>query len=263
MQFYGLFEKIINYIPDSFTIVREYIYIALPFVLMACALFTAFFGLKCAGLWCAATFFGIGTSLTAYYILPAVNYNDVMFWIMGGVCLLVGILCAYFSKYLFRAQLVVSNFALVYASLPAFIVFLGDIPSKIVSAIVAGAMAFLNIKYKYLFVLLTTSFSGSFIFWEVIENRYNIKYTFVYAIIMGVLAFAFQCYMNRKQIKDTYKDVKKKYKKTKDEGEKIITKLEDEFEKEKEKLSHHNNNDDEMNQTEIDYEKEESACEKE
>ena len=242
MQFYGLFEKIINYIPDSFTIVREYIYIALPFVLMACALFTAFF---------------------AYYILPAVNYNDVVFWIMGGVCLLVGILCAYFSKYLFRAQLVVSNFALVYASLPAFIVFLGDIPSKIVSAIVAGAMAFLNIKYKYLFILLTTSFSGSFIFWEVIENRYNIKYTFVYAIIMGVLAFAFQCYMNRKQIKDTYKDVKKKYKKTKDEGEKIITKLEDEFEKEKEKLSHHNNNDDEMNQTEIDYEKEESACEKE
>lgn len=259
MQFYDLFESVLNYIPESFSGARELIYLVLPYVLMGCALFTSFFGLKCAGLWCGVTFFITGSTVSSYYLLPATNFNDVRFWVMFAVCLLIGVLCAYFSKYLFRAQLVISNFALVYASLPAFILFLGDVASKLVSVIVAAAMAFLNIKYKYIIVIATTSFSGSFIFWEVLENRYDVKHKFVFAIIMGAIAFAFQCFINREKLKDTYKDVKKKYKKTKDGGEKLITKLEEEVEKVKNNTHYEEDNDDNIQINS----QEETICEKE
>ena len=222
MQFYDLFRELIGYIPERFGAISSVFYSVMPFVLMACALFTAFFGLKCAGWWCALTFFFLGATVSSKYILPAVNIYDFWFWIMFGACLIIGVLCAYFSKYLFRAQLAASEFLIVYAALPSFILYFGDIPSKIISAVVALAIVFLTVKYKYIFVIPTTAFSGSFIFWEAAQGYVDFGQKTVNAIIMGIVATAFQCYISRDKLKETYKDVKKKYNKTKDEGERVM-----------------------------------------
>ena len=62
MQFYDLFKDAISYIPERFTVLNNVVSAFLPFVLMACALLTAFFGLKCVKWWCMLTFFFFGTS---------------------------------------------------------------------------------------------------------------------------------------------------------------------------------------------------------
>ncbi len=227
MQFYDLFKTIINYIPDAFSPVRAFMWEAMPYVLMGCALFTSFFGLKCAGIWCGLTFFWMGGTLAARFLLPAFNMYDFWFWTMFGVCIAIAVLCAYFSKYLFRAQLMISSFLLVYSSLPAFVWYLGERGAVAVSLIVAAAIAFLTVRYKYLLVIITTSFSGSFIFWEVVSDRYGVPYEKLWAVLMGFVALAFQCYICREQLKETYKDVKEKYKKTEKGSKKAYRYLDD------------------------------------
>ena len=227
MQFYDLFRNLLTYIPDRFSYVSGFFSELLPLLLMVCALFTAFFGLKCGSLWCGTTFFLLGSSLSAQYILPSVDFQDLGFWFALSLCVIIGVLCAYFSKYLYRVQLAVSLFFLVLTGMPPFIFHFGDLFARIVSAVVALALAFLSVKYKYLIVIVTTSFSGSFIFWNVISsNYYDVPFEFFVASFMGVAALCFQVYFNREQLKETYKDVKMKYKKTKRAGEKAVDKVE-------------------------------------
>lgn len=216
MQFYDLFRTLLDYIPERLSFVSDFFGSVLPFVLMACALFTAFFGLKCASLWCSGTFFFLGLTFSAHYILPAVNLKNFDYWLALGICIIIGVLCAFFSKYLYRVQLTVSLFFLVLAGMPSFIFFFGDIFAKVISAVVALALAFLSVKYKYIIVILTTSFSGSFIFWNVVSNVYELPFEFLISAAMGVAALCFQVIWNREQLKETYKDVIAKYNKTRE-----------------------------------------------
>ena len=227
VQFYDLFKSIFDNIPAGFPAVREFLTELMPYLLMGCALFTAFFGLKCASAWCCVTFFMLGGTVSAKLLLPAFNMYDFWFWVMFSVCIVIAILSAYFSQYLFRAQLVVSMFFLVYASLPAFVWYLGEWGAKIVSLVVACALAFLTVKYKYMLIIATTAFSGSFIFCEVMAERYAMPYEKPVGILMGVLAFMFQCFICRKQLKETYEDVKWKVEKTEQEGKKAYRYLDD------------------------------------
>lgn len=222
LQFYDFFKSLLDYIPQELSGVHAFFISLLPYILMVCSLFTAFFGLKCAKWWCALTFFFLGASVSSQLLLPSVDLDDMRFWIMLGVSISVGIICGYFSKYLYRAQLVISMFTLVYAALPSFILFFGDAVSKAVSLLVGLALAFLSVKYKYIIAIATTSFSGSFIFWGVIEDTFSVPYKTLFAVLTGIAALAFQCYMNRETLKNTYKDVKEKYKKTEKEGKKAV-----------------------------------------
>lgn len=222
MQFYDLFKDLMSLIPESLSGVRGLFSEVLPFVLLACSLFTAFFGLKCAGLWCSLTFFFTGVVVSAQLLLTDPDIYELWYWIALSVCLSVGVICAFFSKYLARVQLVASEFALVFASVPTVLLFLGGVPAKVVSFIIALAIAFLTVKYKYIIIIVTTSFSGSFIFWEVIEQHFAFRYKLLCAILTGVAALAFQVWMNWEQLKNTYEDVKKKAEKTKHGGEKAI-----------------------------------------
>ncbi len=222
MQFYDLFKELIGYIPASLGEVKGFFNLALPAVLVVCALFTAFFGLKCASLWCSVTLFFIGTTVSAKFLLPSRDLTDLNYWIMLAVCLSIGVLLGVFSKYPARIQLIIAMFTLAYASLPSFITFFGDTFSKIISAVVALALAFLTIKYKYIIIIATTSFSGSFIFWDVMNDEFHLKYKTLYAMLMGLSALAFQCYMNYDRLKATYEDVKMKAEKTERGGEKAV-----------------------------------------
>ncbi len=227
MQFYEFFKSVLDYVPDSYGYARDFMWSIMPYILMGCALFTAFFGLKCANAWCYVTFFLMGGSLSAKYLLPAFNMYDFWFWFMFAVCLTIAILFAFFSKYLFRAQLVVSMFFLVYSALPAFVWYLGERGADAVSIIAALALAFLTVKYKYILVIATTAFSGSFIFFEVAGDLYGVPYTRLFGILLGIAALAFQCYICREQLEETYRDVKMKYKKTEKGGKKLYHKLDE------------------------------------
>ena len=128
--------------------------------------------------------------------------------------------------YLARIQLAGSEFLIIYSTLPPLILAAGEVPAKIVSALVALAVVFLTVRYKYLVLLPTTAFSGSFIFWEVAVRYTDIGNEKLNGIIMGIIAFAFQCYISREQLKNTYEDVKKKVKKTEKGGEKAVSYVE-------------------------------------
>ncbi|GEM_PF-1063798 len=227
MEFYDLFRDLIGYIPKRLGFVSDFFYEALPLVLIASALFMAFFGLKYLSLWNGVTFFFLGLTLSADVLLPKRNLSDITYWSLLALCLIIGVLCAVFSKYLFRLQLVLTTFLVTWAALPSYITFFGDTFARTVSAIVALALAFLTVKYKYLILLFTTSFSGSFILWGVIEDRYGVPYKTALAILMGIAASAFQVYFNREQLRETYKDVKRKYKITKKTSEKAYHELQD------------------------------------
>ena len=222
MQFYDFFKELIGYIPSDYEVIRSMAYTFLPYFLMACALFTSFFALKCGAWWCGLTFFMLGSSVSWKYLIKTPDIYNFQFWILAGVCISIGILCAYFSKYLFRVQLLGSMFMLVYGSLPSFIFFFGDIPSKVISAVAAAALVFLTVKYKYLVVIATTSFSGSFIFWQVLCNLYPIPHETLFAVLMGIVALIFQVMINIDTILDTYDDVTNKIEKTKHGGEKAM-----------------------------------------
>ncbi len=232
MLFYDLFKELIGYIPERLGFLSGFFYEAMPFVLMACALFTAFFGLKYLAAWNAVSFFFIGLALSAEYLLPKRDLTDIVYWTWLAVCFIIAVLCAVFSKYLFRVQLVVTAFFAIYATLPSYITFFGETFSKIISAIVALSVGFLTVKYKYIVMIFVTSFSGSFAFWGVAEERYGVPYKVLLAFFTGVAACAFQVLINRKRLEETYKDVKKKYETTKKTGEKAYHEI-------KEKLHEH------------------------
>ena len=226
MQFYDLFKDAISYIPERYTVLNNVVSAFLPFVLMACALLTAFFGLKCVKWWCMLTFFFFGTSVSYKYLVDSIDFYDFKFWLLIALCVSAGIICALFSMYLARIQLAGSEFLIIYSALPPLILAAGEVPAKIVSALVALAVVFLTVRYKYLVLLPTTAFSGSFIFWEVAVRYTEIGNEKLNGIIMGVLAFAFQCYISREQLNNTYEDVKKKVKKTEKGGEKAVSYVE-------------------------------------
>lgn len=225
MQFYDLYRELISYIPDSFQVTKDLFEYLLPLILMVCSLLTAFFGLKCAKIWASLTFFFFGVTVCAGYILPEFNMYSEKYYIMLEICIAVGILCAYFTKYLSRIQISAAMFMMVYAALPSLFFFFGELPAKIISAIAALALAFLSVKYMYIITIATTAFSGAFIFFGVLGEYLEIKYRLVYSALLGFAALVFQAYDNRETLKKTYKDVKKKVKKTKEGSEKAVSKL--------------------------------------
>ncbi len=227
MLFYDLFKELIGYIPERLGFLSGFFYETMPYVLMACALFTAFFGLKYLAAWNGVSFFLIGLALSSSALLPKRDLTDLDYWISLAFCLIIAILCAIFSKYLFRVQLVVTTFFAVYATLPSYITYFGETFSEIVSAVVALSVAFLTVKYKYIIMIFVTSFTGAFAFWGVMEDSYGVKHKILFALLTGVVASAFQILINYEQLKETYEEVKKKYKTTKKTSEKAYHEIRD------------------------------------
>lgn len=222
MQFYDFFKELISYIPERFNQLNAVFDAAMPFVLMACALLTAFFGLKCVSWWCSLTFFFLGAGLSSKYLIKDVDIYSEYFWVMLGISISAGVVLAVFSKYPARLQLLISQFVIIYAALPHFIIEIGENAAKAVGLIVALAVTFLTVKYKYLITIPTTAFTGSFIFWDVAFLYGDFGNERLNGILMGIIALGFQCIISKEQIKETYNDVKKKVKITEKEGRRAV-----------------------------------------
>ena len=214
MQFYDFLKQLIGYIPDSSGVVKIMFGAFLPYFLMACALFTAFFALKCATWWCCLTFFLLGSGAASQLLLPKYDVYDFEFWLFFGVAVAIGIVCAALSKYLFRVQLAVSTYLSVLAALPAFVAQIGKPLAVTVSVVASLAFVFLFVKYRYLITIATTSFSGAFVFMDVADSMVGIKLKTLWAVLLGVFALFFQILLNHDMLEDTYLDVRKKVIKT-------------------------------------------------
>lgn len=226
MQFYDFLKQLVGYIPDSSGVVRAAFQAFLPYFLMACALFTAFFALKCAEWWCGLTFFLLGAGLSSKYLLPAYHWYDFQFWLLFGVSLAVGVLCAYFSKYLSRAQLGASAFLAVLAALPDFTTKIGMTAANVTSAVVAAAFVYLFVKYRYIVTMVTTSFTGAFILWDVLADRYNVPLKILWAVLTGLFALFSQTLINHEHLYKTYREVREKLIKTEHGIEHLEEKIE-------------------------------------
>lgn len=242
MQFYDFLKQLVGYIPDSSGVIRAAFQAFLPYFLMACALFTAFFALKCAKWWCGLTFFLLGAGLSSKYLLPAYHWYDFQFWLLFGVSLAVGVLCAYFSKYLARAQLGASAFLTVLAALPDFTTKIGMTAANVTSAVVAAAFVYLFVKYRYLVTMATTSFTGAFILWDVLDDLYGVPLKLVWAVLTGIFALFSQTLINHEQLYNTYREVREKLRKTEHGIEHLEEKIE---------AHHHRTHPDEADETEI------------
>ncbi len=222
MQFYDLFKELISHIPERYGALINFFDAVLPLALMVCALLTAFLGVKLVKWWCTVTFFFLGSALVMKTFSVDFNLYSKRFLIASAIAVFVGILFALLSTYLSRIQIAASEFMIVYSALPPLMFYLGNAPAAIVSVVIALAVVFLTVRYKYLILLPVTSFSGSFIFWEAALKYVDIGNETLNGIIMGLVAFAFQCYISSEQLKETYKDVKMKYDITKKEGERAV-----------------------------------------
>ena len=64
------------------------------------------------------------------------------------------------------------------------------------SALAAAAFVCLFVKYRYIVTIATTSFTGSFLFWDVLADRYGVPLTTLWAVLTGVFALFSQILIN-------------------------------------------------------------------
>ena len=76
--------------------------------------------------------------------------------------------------------------------------------------IVAVIAALLAVKYKYLAVIVTTAFSGSMMFLDMIESHFEFNHnlSMIFAIVMGFCGLLCQCVVEKKELKETYEHIK-------------------------------------------------------
>ena len=105
---------------------------------------------------------------------------------------------------------------MVYIAVSGYLIALGKGIAILIGIAVAVAVvaAILSIKYKYIAVIVTTAFSGSMMFWNMIESKFSAPHVLIniLAIVMGVAGLAVQIYVERKELKETYDDLKEKSK---------------------------------------------------
>ncbi len=217
MEFYELIEKIINAIPDGYENISAAAEAALPWILGFCSAATCFFGHKVHKIWNAFFFFWIGFLVPVFII--GLIFRPAGFWmnvliIFGIIC---GGACAFYSKRLFKLQLFVTTFLMVFATLPSYLTFLGNTASVAVGFIAALAAGILSTKYKYIITIITTSFSGAFMLFGVFDANTPLNHTAasVLSVICGIIGIAVQCFVERKELKETWESLKEKKEKIK------------------------------------------------
>ena len=217
MEFYELLEKIIAAIPAEFENIRTGAETALPWILGICSAATCFFGHAVHKIWNAFFFFWIGFLLPVFTIgllfEPGGTGMDLLI-VFGVIC---GGFCAYYSKKLFKLQLFITTFIMVFVTLPSYLTFLGDTGSAFVGFAAALAAGILSTKYKYLVTIATTSFSGAFMLFGVFEANLGLSHTVaaVLSVLTGIAGLCSQCYIERKELKEIYEKLKEKKEKIK------------------------------------------------
>ena len=223
MEFYELLKEIVGFIPDEFQLLRELSALALPWVMGICTAATCFFGHKLHGIWKAFLFFWIGFFFPLLIIQLILKLDGALFWISVALCAALGVLCAVKSKKLHKIELFVTTFFLVFIAVPPYLSFLGNFGSAAAGFITATAAAILSIRYKYITVIVTTGFTGAFLLFGMIENITGLSHTLItaLAVFAGLAGIAVQCFVERKELKETSEHLKKRKEQIKSVPDKI------------------------------------------
>lgn len=212
MEFYEFLEKIVSYIPEQFNSIKDVAEIFLSIFFIFCAAATCFFGHSFHKVWNYFFFFGLGFIVPVFALGLLFKPQGNGYYVIIAVCTVIGIVCSVFSKKLFRAQVFLTSFFMVFISLPSYISFLGKWLSVFIGFTAAIIAAILSIKYKYITVIVTTAFTGSQLLWNLFEGRFSLNHTLVtiFAIITALFGLAVQCYVERKELKETFEEIKER-----------------------------------------------------
>lgn len=218
MEFYEFFEKVVSYIPNNFEHLRTICEAVLPWLFGFFTLATSFAGHFMHKVWNIFFFFGIGFFVPLLITFALIKPTGFFFWVIVAICVAIGVLCAVYSHHLHKTKLFITTLLMVYIAVSGYVLALGTGLAVLIGIIVAVIAAILAIKYKYLAVIATTAFSGSMMFWDMIEAKFTINHALVMvlAIVMGACGLAVQCVVEKDELKETYEEVKEKSKKVKD-----------------------------------------------
>lgn len=220
MEFYELFEKAAGFIPEGYSNVRAVVENFFPWLLIISTAATCFFGHAVHKLWNYVLFFSIGL-FTTFIVLTLIIRNEKADSLIFIISLAAGALASYYSKNLHKTKLFLSTAFIVMVSLPGYLPFLNDMLAFLISIAAGIAAGILSIRYKYIVVIVTTAFSGSFMLLNTVEYRFGLspQAADILAVIIGFAGLALQCYIERKELKETLERLKNKIKKLKDKKE--------------------------------------------
>ncbi len=218
MEFYEFLEKICSFIPGEYESVKSAAESIMPVLFALFAGATSFFGHFMHKVWNVFFFFGIGFFIPLLALFAWFNPSGAVFWILVVLCAICGVACACYSKHLSRFKLFIISFFMTYIAVPQYLSFLGKFGSALAGFAVAAVAAVMSIKYKYIAVICTTAFSGALMLWNTIEGALGLNHFLVMllAALTGAAGLAVQCLVERKELKETYKQIKKKSKKVRD-----------------------------------------------
>lgn len=218
MEFYEFFEQIIGYIPDGFEGLKNICEMLLPWLFFLFMGATCFAGHFMHKVWNVFFFFSIGFFVPLFILFAVFQPSGVLFWLLTVLCIGVGIFCAVRSHQLHKAKLFVTTLIMVYIAVSDYLMFVGKGIAILFGLILAVAAAILSIKYKYITVIATTAFSGSMLFWNMIGGKFSFPHFLITLLIalMGIIGLAIQCYIERKELKESYENIKNNTKKIKE-----------------------------------------------
>ena len=210
MEFYEFFESIVSFIPDGFAALRSTCEILLPWLFGLCTLATCFFGHFTHKIWNIFFFFTLGFFVPLFILFALFQPSGVVFWLLVLLCLFLGGLCGFHSHHLHRLKLFITTFLTSYIAVSGFLIALGTGSAILLGLIVAVFAGILAIKYKYMGVIITTAFSGSMMFWDMIEAKFSTPHLLanVLAILMGICGLFVQMHVEKKELTEDFAELK-------------------------------------------------------
>ena len=210
MEFYEFFEKVVSYIPVGYENLQHICELLLPWLFGLCTLATCFVGHFTHKIWNVFFFFTVGFMIPLFILFALFTPSGFVFWMLVLVCILLGVLCAVNSHHLHKTKQFITTFLTSYIAVSSYLIALGTGTAVLIGFIIAVLAGILCIKYKYIGVIVTTSFSGSMMFWDMIEAKFGTPHVLVniLAILMGIGGLAVQAYVEQKELKETYEELK-------------------------------------------------------
>ena len=229
MEFYEFFEKIVSYIPADFAQVRRGAEAVLPWLYALFTGATCFLGHFMHKVWNGFFFFGLGFIVPLFLLFALLKPTGAVFWVLVVLCVAVGVACAYYSGKLFRARLFLVTLVMMFISTADVVDALGNGVAILLGLAVGIASALLSIKYKYMTVIVTTAFTGASLFFGMIGGHFDWPHalTAVLAALLGVLGLGVQCFVEREELKTSYKHIKTRAGQVKTGSQKVHARLQE------------------------------------
>lgn len=198
MELLELLQEALEFAPPQYAYVNEALQTYLPYLLLAVAGVTCFFGYRIHRIWNACLFFTIGFLVGALsgIFFPA----TISIWVFIGAGAVLGSLAAWQSHRLHWLQLFIFNAFMVFAALPDLLTtFLPRTAALLIGLAAAIVVGLLAAKYKYIVTILTTSIHGalnaSLLLWQMLRTD-SFWLVMGTALVLAVAGLVVQFRMN-------------------------------------------------------------------